>query len=610
MTELYIDRQPVVLPQDFSWEFIAENPLFTKNGKHTLDITLSLLNPENAKIYRHYNRTNNREEIAHNRPAFLIADNDVLLNGTEIIMEITDREVKIQLVSGESELNYFIGSDKKLNELNIGTFDVFATEEAADVFLPVFSSNEETVYNEQRISDYNNIIAAQGVQHPLIQPKLSFLVKRIVSALGYGIESSVLEQGFLQYLRVLNGRKTVKYSEMLPDWTVAEFFTELENLFNISFIINEQNKTVSILLKNDYYKTAPKIFAGEVTDEFIETVDRENKLSHTRSNIGYELTDDVYFKCQKLDKTTIIDRAKTMTFPAYEDIKRYLNNILYPDSSNGRPYVSEAEHPRNVLFYATDTGTQYAHITRYSGNAYAQLEKVNVFKDITGNPDSPNLDISLKIIPAPIRPVEIPVYDTRDANTNNVLYYMVAPLPVTETDEGDDLDYIVSGSEEEDYLNIQTVLGISEESRVEHPDEEAEEESYVGAANRMFIFFYTGRHDIFALSRASQDSIKKVQYPVGFVDFLCEDQRFGERIIDDSRPSLRLDSVYGLKPLYDSVAIDTVREYTFKFIYRGKMDAKAIFVFGNKKYICKQLKYRVTSEGINPLVEGSFYPTD
>jgi hypothetical protein len=49
MTELFIDRQPVVLPKDFSLEIVAEVPFLVKNGTSTLELS----NPENAKIYRY-----------------------------------------------------------------------------------------------------------------------------------------------------------------------------------------------------------------------------------------------------------------------------------------------------------------------------------------------------------------------------------------------------------------------------------------------------------------------------------------------------------------------------------------------------------------------------
>jgi hypothetical protein len=42
---------------------------------------------------------------------------------------------------------------------------------------------------------------------PLIQPKLSFIVKKIINSLGYGIQNDVFESGFLQYLHILNEKK-------------------------------------------------------------------------------------------------------------------------------------------------------------------------------------------------------------------------------------------------------------------------------------------------------------------------------------------------------------------------------------------------------------------
>ena len=56
MTELIIDGTHAVLPQDFNVSVKRENPLFTKNGEYTYDITLQLSNPTNASLYEHLNR--------------------------------------------------------------------------------------------------------------------------------------------------------------------------------------------------------------------------------------------------------------------------------------------------------------------------------------------------------------------------------------------------------------------------------------------------------------------------------------------------------------------------------------------------------------------------
>jgi hypothetical protein len=290
------------------------------------------------------------------------------------------------------------------------------------------------------------------------------------------------------------------------------------------------------------------VIKDEVMDKFAETVDRENKLSYRKANIGYELTGDIYFKYQKPDKT-IVDRAKTVTFPPYEDISHCLIDSM------------------DTLCYSPASGTQYIFKNSY----------------ITG--------------------------------TDSVLYHETAPLPVTETEEGDGSNYMLPDFTGEP-VNIQEIpTGYEEDGE--------ESQSSAGSPNEPFIFFYTGLHDIYPARTDSSSTnsyhtgydrdaaaMKKVQYPVGFVDFLCEDGRFGERPIDGSKLSPRPDSDHGLKPLYDSLPVDTLREYAFKFVCRKNLDAKAVFVFNSKNFVCKQLKYTVRPEGTDPPVEGVFYPAD
>ena len=91
MTQLYIDGIEVVLPKSFSVQVKRENPLITKNGEYTYDVTLSLTNPVNADLYRHLNRLNVQELPRSKRSAVLIADNRVYCNGTEVITGWTEK---------------------------------------------------------------------------------------------------------------------------------------------------------------------------------------------------------------------------------------------------------------------------------------------------------------------------------------------------------------------------------------------------------------------------------------------------------------------------------------------------------------------------------------
>ena len=118
MTELYIDGVSVPLPAGFEMSVKHENPYFTKNGEYTYDIELSLNDPTVAKLYGFINRLNRSDTVAVNRRAVLIADNRVYIDGSEIITGWSDTKVQIQLVSGNSQLNYIVGSDKYISELD------------------------------------------------------------------------------------------------------------------------------------------------------------------------------------------------------------------------------------------------------------------------------------------------------------------------------------------------------------------------------------------------------------------------------------------------------------------------------------------------------------
>ena len=118
MTELYIDNKPVMLPTPLDLKVKEQNPLITKNGTFTLDLSLSLMEHNNAILYKHIDRIQTAAEF-EGRSAVLTADARVIMNGTEAYISNTNQEVKIQLLSGNSELNYFIGSDLYISDLEL-----------------------------------------------------------------------------------------------------------------------------------------------------------------------------------------------------------------------------------------------------------------------------------------------------------------------------------------------------------------------------------------------------------------------------------------------------------------------------------------------------------
>lgn len=323
MTNLYIDGIAVVLPSEFSITVKQENAFFTKNGEYTYDIELSLLVPENAKLYGFLNRLNITDRPSTKRKAVLVADNRVYLNGTEIITGWTDTKVSIQLVSGNSELNYFVGSDELISTLemketnpvvngSVSTDYVKKTYPDVDYNLMMTYDSLHQVdkniwlyrlYN----NDINNPYAGYIVQKENIQPYdyipqpyLCAYMRELLKALGYTLEYNAIEDTPYKSVYIVHVCETYKWNEMLPGWTAKDFLQNIETMFNGSFLIDHRTKKVSFLLNVSYLPKVRNVHLQNVVDAYTVEVEEEEESDAVNSTIKYKLPSTEYYKLRCL----------------------------------------------------------------------------------------------------------------------------------------------------------------------------------------------------------------------------------------------------------------------------------------------------------------------
>lgn len=323
MTNLYIDGIAVVLPSEFSITVKQENAFFTKNGEYTYDIELSLLVPENAKLYGFLNRLNITDRPSTKRKAVLVADNRVYLNGTEIITGWTDTKVSIQLVSGNSELNYFVGSDELISTLemketnpvvngSVSTDYVKKTYPDVDYNLMMTYDSLHQVdkniwlyrlYN----NDINNPYAGYIVQKENIQPYdyipqpyLCAYMRELLKALGYTLEYNAIEDTPYKSVYIVHVCETYKWNEMLPGWTAKDFLQNIETMFNGSFLIDHRTKKVSFLLNVSYLPKVRNVHLQNVVDAYTVEVEEEEESDAVNSTIKYKLPSSEYYKMRCL----------------------------------------------------------------------------------------------------------------------------------------------------------------------------------------------------------------------------------------------------------------------------------------------------------------------
>ena len=555
MTELLINKQRVVLPQEFSFEVIRENPFFTKNGTFTLDVTLSLLNKANARIFKHIHRFNvdkKTEELT----AFLKVDNIVFINGTAIVDEITNEEITLQLLSGNSELNFVIGGDKKLNELPLGnapeitpyTIDAYVRKTYPEVewqFVPIYSENEDCRFND--IEQDNLVFYIADMEKTIIQPFLCTIIFNVFKSLGYNITRNDIESSKYNTLFCVNGVITSEYAKMLPDWTVTDFLSEIENLFNSILFLDAYTKNVEILFRGNYFENCKIIAIEDVLDEYSIKVDKDKQFFNKNTNIAYDIpSEDDYFKYQRLN----------------DDVKNVITEYVIKENRHDVKAQFDSDFPdfsKRKIYKNKETDTEY--IQAYINTGYG-LRKVEILKDLLNNPDTSD-KIVLKIIPAPLH------LAARDGTSGP---------PITQT-------YSPFRDENDDTMSIFDILenGLSKEE----------------TNTQLKLAFFDGPRPI-----------GRVPYPQAYIDYI--DDSFS--IVDDEYTNnegktLRLAGKHGLNELYESgIEVDGKNEYVITFLFKGSdIDVRSIFMIKNKRFACKELRYEITQNGISKQIQGTFY---
>ncbi len=600
MTELFIDGQPVILPKNFSIKVIHENPFIKKNGEYTYDLTLSLLNPINAKVYKHIDRANNNVKITK-RNAILVSDNIVFLNGTEIILDHSDTDVKIQLASGNSELNYIAGLDKKIRDLDLGTVDI-NIDKARQSLLGdyrqfkyccpgIFFGSDDTII-EHRANYWNlftNPLEASlmpGNTHGVIaQPYLMYYIEKIPEALGYKIAfNALLENDLFCKIYIANPVfESLRFCDLLPDWTVLEFIEEVEKFFNVIFLVNQGDKTVSIHHPYNYLSSAAETYidSHDILDKYnCSSEENEELYFTTKNNFRYAFSNNDYFKRVSIPKE-VFEKAYIIN---YDTLQK-----LYEDLKANESKFKSQYFQTMAIFYAKDVDSYYIlmeSITSDVNNnkiSYMILAPINIFCDVDSGEEN---TVEFKITP-------VRIFPSHPGGSNAGFPYISVPEPPEELDYNTDFgDLILDGVPDTDKSS---------------------------KAKNIEIAIYYGVHSILKIigwDRYPQDNFKNVwvftdylppvnyENPYHFPNFYFIEKR------DASNYTLRLTGEYSiLKETHQRVEnIDLSESWNFKFLFKNVLNVRNIFNIQHKKFLCKQLEYDITSKGVSPVVNGEFFP--
>lgn len=604
MTELYIDGVQVVLPGGFSIETKIENPFITKNGEYTYDITLNLSNPVNAELYKHLHRINSLSEIKSKRSAYLISDHRVYCNGTEIITGWTDETVSIQIASGNSELNYFIGADQEIASLDMGKA---AVPDDLDTFLRKYYPDVDYNFPPVKVGDYvaNNvqkvytIISGRNGEYSfkkiegnlyIPMPFVCAYLEKLMSALGYTILENQLASTPWKKQILIHGQNTLQYAEMLPGWTVKAFLEEMEKLYGVIFHITAKDRSVRILLSSSYYINAPVAYLHNVIDPYEQKYsDNEVGVNLGMRNLSYEFPSDSYYSKRRLSKE-VLKIANKVEMNTYTDVRAYIEfdkasgTDIVIDKSTGDKYIRASYEKIDMkgdtftIFYACP---------------------VDEFPDLIRDKSSED-KVSLAIIPVRLDILLIEGLRIENGTRTSMSYNQILPS-ITESNGKP-----VSSEEGDSASKTETSL----ETMIDKNNNDT-------GKSTLYAGFYAGIKDQLAYHRASSSGyfiLTNSPYPTVYTDeLLNKGFIIPYRTTQENAPmsvegeSMKLDIISNslFKSTYD-ISFD--KEYTFESYDPNLYDIRSIFVIRNKRYICKEMDFVLDAKGRKGAWKGVFCP--
>lgn len=571
MTRLFIDGQEVVLSENFELELITENPYFTRNGEYTYDIDIDLRDAHNRSIYQNINRSDVTKGIK-NRKATLMSGALEIISGMEVVLSIENYTAKIQIVAGNSQLNYE-GGDTNIRSMLLDGISMSSQEAVNTLFgnFPEYNVVYPPIVNYTEsngdMSILNNVqvgedISFTDVENISPQYYLLYVIENLITKLGFTKGVNELEDDPVwSRLFIVNPYKDYILQELLPDWTINEFIEQIELFLDCIISIDKVNGKFNIISLNKYFENQDIVYLDNVIDDSVEkTFDVDTNYAFAYKYVSYDLPSDKYYNYLKL-KDGVRENCSIVSSPEWDDFQ-----TQYEQYYSG-PYI----------LHSDDYGLDYV-VTDYSvsGETKKGLIIVDRFKD-AGDLDSRDKS-SFQIVPAEIE--KISIYSVTGGR------YLIGPaVKKLKTDPGSNAI--------NDLIN-------SSEVKSDIPD-------------KLYVGIYYGIQK--ALNRGPNEFPGEYwdKMPMGSNDryFIQEPTTLGgnQAILTLPDYTITLDGDNGLfNRIYKNKReIDTSVEYTFQFLTNTVYKLDRIFVIRNKRYYCKEIRYKITPKGMDKIAEGVFY---
>ncbi len=600
--EIRINGKRAMLKKGTSFEYVAENRLFSGSDGYTLSITFPLRHcRENLDIFGHINRM----DVIAGKVIFdcEIRDRNFYKFGSITITEINDAEVKTQFLEGRSEQNFDKTFDKVyINELDLGSppttsksaitpLNAWQPSHANPVCvaLPWVNDYSGNIQNKaehivddalQNRSHYEWSGDTTGLSW---QPYLIYITKKICEAVGYTPDFSKWEDSEeYKYLLICNTLPFAWYmpgfANALPHWTVEEYFEKLELFLGGEFDFDHRGKRISFAFTQATLAEKQPVMLENIIDEHSTEVkvEEENCEYSEQKNLVYKDCDHEMWKFYSCD----------WFIKGWQNrVVRYKSMMELLQANKG--YATwKGQHGRNnridKLLYAEDCDAYFViravsrqiQVEMRAGRIYVyyiykcRLQPVNLFggRIVNDNEDADSQEI--EFVPAWI--------DDTEEKYGRVLFLSFSAYDEdNNTTSEDDSDH--------PFMQTHTVSSLAAGEK----DKKAE------YYDRIYVGFWDGSQS--TQGKLPRPWVEDIEVMDDWSNFSY--LHFSLRINNGQQNRRRI--IHNIEPKMKT---------TFKFLADTIPDVRAVFYIKGKKYLCEKITATFTENGMSQLLKGVFYP--
>ena len=606
--QIYVDNKLAALKKGTSFEYVAENRLFSGSDGYTLTITFPLNDcPQNIAIFGHINRA----DVATQKIIFdcEIRDKGFYKFGSITITEISESEVKTQFLEGRSEQNFDdTFDDIYINELDLGSASGANDSTPSNAWNPSINQMKCVALpwvndysgNIQNLADYIVDDAAQKKGHyqwnsecrgRSWQPYLLYITKKICEVVGYSFDFSKWEdKEEYKYLLICNtlpyAWDTGGFARALPHWSVAEYFEKLELFLGGEFTIDHRARSVNFAFTSDTLASLPAVQLSNVVDEHTaEVTVEDDKCEYQEAkNLVYKECDHEMWKFYSCDWFVKAWQHNVVRYASMSELLAANRSFRTWNGSNSRG------SNMNKLLYAEDLDAYFiirslskTLVEKRDGwmpNRYSytmELRPINLFGGRIVNDSEDADEIDIEFLPAWVDETEdkygrllflsFSGYDETDSTSTSIR--------VDPAERKKEIDATLYQP-----LPLQSLTAGEQTKKAEYYD-------------RIYVGWWDG-----ALSsdgKLPHPFVEDVEIADDWTNF--RNVHFSLRINNHLLNRRRV--VHAINPKVKK---------TFKFIADTIPNPRAVFFIKGKKYLCEKITATFTEQGMSQLLKGVFWP--